>query len=142
MVEVTSGSLISVAKTKHKVKGRPMLLSKQSTKVCSLNTNGIYRIIPIKGTPHSLKQSILVRFHKNDHSFLNIGPIFNPKPPLESSECQLSPYAHVLAPGAFIRDNTVDKDVGLWRLRCAPPQRYRATGVMLDLSYVVQYRMY
>ena len=33
--------------------------------------------------------------------------IFNPKPLLKSSECQLSPAPHVLAPGAFISDNTV-----------------------------------
>ena len=72
-----------------------------------------YRIIPNKRTPpnkrtrHSLNKSKVLSFHENDHSFLNNGPIFNLKPPLESSECQLSPWPHVLAPGAFIRDNTV-----------------------------------
>ncbi len=72
-----------------------------------------YRILPNKHTPpnkrtpYSLTKSKVVIFHENDHSFLNNGPIFNPKPPLESSECQLSRQPTVLAPGAFIRENTV-----------------------------------
>ncbi len=54
-----------------------------------------YRILPNKRTPpnkctlHSLIKSPVVRFHENDHSFLNNGPIFNMKP-LESWERQLS----------------------------------------------------
>ncbi len=44
-------------------------------------------------------------------SFLNNRPIFNPKPPLKSSESQLSPQnarcSLANTPGALIRKNTV-----------------------------------
>ena len=42
---------------------------------------------------------------QNTRSFLTNCPIFNPKPPLESPESQLSDLAY--APGALIRQNTV-----------------------------------
>ena len=73
------------------------------------------RIIPSKGThpnkrtgPHtrSVKPDI-VQFHKNGHNFLKNYQSFNPKPPLESWECQLSSWSHLIPPGVFIRDNTV-----------------------------------
>ncbi len=76
-----------------------------------------YRILPIKGaspnkgTPCSLGKAKSIINFKNTHSFFNNCPIFNLKPPLESSEPQLSPHNIrcdlANAPGALIRQNTV-----------------------------------
>ncbi len=60
---------------------------------------------------------------------LIIGPIFNPKPPLESSEPQLLPYVIrmdlAIAPCAFIRHITVFKVLldtkGIWGGFGVPP---------------------
>ena len=72
-----------------------------------------YRILPIKGAlpnkgaPHSLDEANSIINVQNTPSFLNNCPIFNPKPPLESSESQLSPPNArcdlANAPGALIR---------------------------------------
>ncbi len=51
----------------------------------------VYRILPIKGAspnkgaPYSLRETNTAIYHQNWRSFLNNCPIFNPKPPLESS---------------------------------------------------------
>ena len=76
-----------------------------------------YRILPIKGAlpnkgaPHSLKEANFTILIQNTCSFLNNCPIFNPKPPSESPESQLSPPNTrcdlASAPGALIRQNTV-----------------------------------
>ena len=76
-----------------------------------------YRILPIKGASpnkgalHSLEEAKSIISVQNRHSFLNNCPIFNPKPPLESSEPQLSRHNIrcdlAKAPGALIRQNTV-----------------------------------
>ncbi len=77
----------------------------------------IYRILPIKGASpnkgarYGLKGAVLIRNHQNWCSSLNNCPIFNPKPPLESSQRLLFPdinrYELANAPGALIRQNTV-----------------------------------
>ena len=78
----------------------------------------IYPILPIngatranKGAPHSLEEAHSTINVQNTHSLLNSCPIFNPKPPLESSEPQLSPHNIrsdlANAPGTLIRKNTV-----------------------------------
>ncbi len=57
----------------------------------------VYRIIPNKGTtlirapPHSLAKTKSSENDKNLYSSLSNCPIFNPKPPLESSVPQLQP---------------------------------------------------
>ena len=76
-----------------------------------------YRILPIKGAspnkgaPHSLGEARCIINVQNTHSFLNNCPIFNLKPPLESSEPLLSPHNISCdlanAPDALIRQNTV-----------------------------------
>ena len=48
----------------------------------------MYRNIPIKGAPYGLRKSKATKNGLNCHNFLNICPIFNPKPPLESLEPQ------------------------------------------------------
>ncbi len=76
-----------------------------------------YRILPIKGAlpnkgaPYSLEEGSSIMNVQNTRIFLNNCLIFNPKPPLESSESRLSPHnvrfdlANTL--GALIRQNTV-----------------------------------
>ncbi len=95
----------------------------------------VYRILPIKGAspnkgaPHSLGKANFIINFKNTHSFFNNCPIFNPKPPFESSEPQLS--AHNIgcdlanAPGALIRQNTVHARTN-WDHKNAFPWRVRS----------------
>ncbi len=52
----------------------------------------IYRIIPNKGAPHSLAKTENTKNDKSPCNSFNNLPIFNPKPPLESSESQLQLY--------------------------------------------------
>ena len=51
----------------------------------------LYRIIPNKGAPHSLPKTKSTKNDKSLYNSLNNCPIFNPKPPLESSEPQFQP---------------------------------------------------
>ncbi len=84
-----------------------------------IGTISLYRILPIKGAspnkgaPHSLKEANSIINVQIARSFLNNCPIFNPKPPLESSDPQLSSQNIrcdlANAPGALIRQNTVIK---------------------------------
>ena len=71
----------------------------------------LYRILPNKGAPHSLEEANSIINVQNTRSFLNNCLIFNPKPPLDSSELQLSHHNVrcdlANAPGALSRKNTV-----------------------------------
>ncbi len=89
-----------------------------------------YRILPIKGAlpnkgaPYSLGEANSIIKVQNTCSFLNNCPIFNPKPPLESSESQLFPHNVrcdlANAPGALIRQNTVYPSTGLFQILTLP----------------------
>ncbi len=65
---------------------------------------------PIKGAPTTVMYPLVWRTRElldftftNDHNFYNNGPIFNPKPLLESSAITcLFQWPHALAPGALI----------------------------------------
>ena len=66
--------------------------------------------LPNKGA-RSLEEANSIINDQNTRSFLTNYPIFNTKPPLESTERQLLPqnirYDLANAPGALIRQNTV-----------------------------------
>ncbi len=61
----------------------PIVLDVEQVCTCT------YRIILNKGAPYSLAKAKSTKNDKSLHNFLNNCPIFNPKPPLESSEPQL-----------------------------------------------------
>ncbi len=69
------------------------------------------RALPNKGAPYGLRKAKTDENEQNCPKILNNRPIFNPKPPLESSESQHSPHLIrsdlASAPCATIRDNTV-----------------------------------
>ncbi len=77
----------------------------------------MYRIVPIKGAspnkgaPYGLGKAQTDKNYQNCPKIINNCPIFNPKPPLESSEPQhLGDQIRsglASAPCALIRDNTV-----------------------------------
>ena len=66
---------------------------------------------PNKGAPYGLGKAKTDKNDQNCCKILNNCPIFNPKPPLESSDpqhlCHLIRSDLVSAPCATIRDNTV-----------------------------------
>ena len=73
---------------------------------------------PNKGAPYGLGALYTVHSDQNRLNFLNIWPIFNPKPPLESSESQHLLYDIrfdlAIAPCAFIRHITVSLIASLY----------------------------
>ena len=97
-----------------------MVMVKGPTMIITISDCGffhIYRDMPIKGTPpnkgapYGLGATIPVHSNQNTLNFLNNWPIFNPKPPLESLEAQLSLHDIIfnlaITPCAFIRHITV-----------------------------------
>ncbi len=111
-----------------------------------------YRILstksatPNKGALHSLEEANSIINVQNTHSFLNNCPIFNPKPPLESSERQLSPHnirsGLANTSGALIRKNTVSNKFPSTSSCSFECSRFHITSILFCRYLCIHHREY